>query len=63
MDAKSSTLEITPAQLKLAMKMINEYISDQDIHDMIDEADRTHVGKLNFVDFERIMKKTGLWSQ
>lgn len=41
--------------------MVNEYISDQDIHDMIDEADRGNTGKVSYQDFERIMKKTGLW--
>jgi EF-hand domain pair len=53
--------EITPVQLKRAMKLINEFISEQDIHDMIDEADRSRSGKVSFIDFERMMRKTGLW--
>lgn len=53
--------EITSSHLKKAMKMVNELMSDQDIHDMIDEADRTHAGKVCFEDFERMMRKTGLW--
>jgi len=52
---------IDHAKLKRVAKHLGEKMNDEDIQDMIDEADRDQDGKVSKEEFFRIMKKQGLW--
>jgi len=43
--------------LKHVCQEVNQPMSDQDIRDLIDEADRDHDGRVTADDFYRIMKR------
>jgi len=47
--------------LKRVAKELGENMSDTEIQDMIDEADRSNSGSVSEEDFLRIMSKTNLW--
>ena len=47
--------------LKQVCKDLGERLSEEDLQDMIDEADRDQDGKVSKDEFFRIMKKQGLW--
>lgn len=48
---------ITYRSLKRVVSELGENLSDNDIQEMIDQADRSGQGKINLQDFTRIMKK------
>ncbi|GAB5355350.1 hypothetical protein AAMO2058_000198200 [Amorphochlora amoebiformis] len=52
---------ITLDNLRRVAKEIGENMSDKELQEMIDEADRTNDGKVNEDEFLRIMKKTSLY--
>merc|ERR1719478_1646635 len=52
---------IDHAKLKRVAKHLGEKMNDDDIQDMIDEADRSGTGRVSKDDFFRLMKKQGLW--
>jgi len=53
--------KITFRKLKRVAKDLGEELTDQELQDMIDEADRDGDGEVNEEEFLRMMKKTGLW--
>merc|ERR1711872_740356 len=55
------TGNITFANLKRVAKELGENLTDEELQEMIDEADRTGNGEVNQDDFLRIMKKTSLY--
>merc|ERR1719483_1035166 len=55
------TGNITFANLKRVAKELGENLSDEELQEMIDEADRIGDGEVNQDDFLRIMKKTSLY--
>ncbi|XP_065159911.1 uncharacterized protein [Atheta coriaria] len=52
---------ITFAKLKRVATELGENITDDELQEMIDEADRDNDGKVTQEDFLRIMKKTSLY--
>ena len=54
--------KITHESIKKVAKELGEKMTDEEIADLIAEADRDGDGKLNEEDFFRIMRKTGLFS-
>lgn len=50
---------ITFKQLKKVCSELGEGLTDNEIQEMIDEADRDQDGKINFEEFYRVMKKRG----
>eukprot|EP00204_Picochlorum_oklahomense_P004026 CAMPEP_0118799594 /NCGR_PEP_ID=MMETSP1161-20130426/1763_1 /TAXON_ID=249345 /ORGANISM="Picochlorum oklahomensis, Strain CCMP2329" /LENGTH=188 /DNA_ID=CAMNT_0006727315 /DNA_START=44 /DNA_END=610 /DNA_ORIENTATION=- len=55
------TGKITFKNLKRVAKELGESISDEELQEMIDEADRDGDGEVNEEEFFRIMKKSGLF--
>lgn len=55
------TGKITFKNLKRVAKELGENISDEEIQEMIDEADRDGDGEINQEEFIRIMRKTNLF--
>ena len=55
------TGKITFKNLKRVAKELGETISDEELQEMIDEADRDGDGEVNEEEFFRIMKKSGLF--
>ena len=56
--------KITFKNLKRVAKELGENMTDEEIQEMIDEADRDGDGAINEEEFMRIMKKTNLfWSE
>ncbi|KAF7459144.1 centrin [Cryptosporidium felis] len=55
------TGKITFKNLKRVAKELGENITDEEIQEMIDEADRDGDGEINQEEFIRIMKKTNLF--
>ncbi len=53
-----STGKITFKNLKRVAKELGENLTDEELQEMIDEADRDGDGEINEDDFLRIMKKT-----
>ena len=49
------------AKLKRVAKELGESMTDEELQEMIDEADRDGDGVINLDDFMRIMKKTNLF--
>merc|ERR1712137_1456720 len=47
--------------LKRVAKELGERLTDEELQEMIDEADRDGDGKVNNEEFQRIMKKTNLF--
>lgn len=58
-DDDSGTINF--AKLKRVAKELGESMSDDELQEMIDEADRDGDGVINLDDFMRIMKKTNLF--
>jgi Ca2+-binding EF-hand superfamily protein len=58
-DDDSGTINF--AKLKRVSKELGENMSDDELQEMIDEADRDGDGVINLDDFMRIMKKTNLF--
>lgn len=52
---------ISFADLQRVAKELGENVSDRELQEMIDEADRSGTGKVNENDFLRIMSKADLW--
>jgi centrin-1 len=50
---------ITFKQLKKVCNELGEGLTDEEIQEMIDEADRDQDGKINMEEFYRVMKKRG----
>ena len=50
---------ITFRNLKRVVTELNEGLSDDEMMEMIDEADRNNDGKIDFEEFFRVMKKRG----
>ena len=55
------TGKISFRNLKRVAKELGENMSDEEIQEMIDEADRDGDGEINMDEFMRIMKKTNLF--
>ena len=58
---EDETGKITFKNLKRVAKELGENMSDDEIQEMIDEADRSGNGEISEEDFVRIMKKTNLF--
>ncbi|GBG24086.1 Caltractin [Hondaea fermentalgiana] len=56
---EESTGKITFRNLKRVAQELGEDLSDEELQEMIDEADRTGEGAINQEDFYRVMKKRG----
>ena len=55
------TGHITLRNLKRVAKELGENMTDEELQEMIDEADRDGDGEVNEEEFFRIMKKTSLF--
>ena len=55
------TGKITFRNLKRVAKELGENMTDEELQEMIDEADRDGDGEINEEEFLRIMKKTSLY--
>jgi centrin-1 len=55
------TGKITFKNLKRVAKELGENITDEELQEMIDEADRDGDGEVSEEEFFRIMKKSGLF--
>merc|ERR1712063_243158 len=55
------TGKITFKNLKRVAKELGENMTDEELQEMIDEADRDGDGEVNNDEFQRIMKKTNLF--
>lgn len=55
------TGKISFKNLKRVSKELGEDLTDEELQEMIDEADRDNDGEINEVEFLRIMKKTSLY--
>ena len=55
------TGKITFRNLKRVAKELGENMTDEELQEMIDEADRDGDGEINEEEFLRIMKKTNLF--
>ena len=55
------TGRITFKNLKRVAKDLGENMTDEELQEMIDEADREGSGEVSLEDFMRIMKKTNLF--
>ncbi|KAI8325960.1 EF-hand [Martensiomyces pterosporus] len=53
--------EITFDDLKRVSAHLGEHIPDDELKEMINIADMDGTGKVNFADFMRVMRKTGLF--
>ena len=58
---KSSSGKISFKNLKRVAKELGERMTDEELQEMIDEADRDGDGEVNEEEFLRIMKKTNLF--
>ena len=56
-----STGKISFKNLKRVAKELGENLTDEELQEMIDEADRDGDGEINEAEFLRIMKKTSLY--
>merc|ERR550519_842041 len=55
------TGKITFANIKRVAKELGENLTDEELQEMIDEADKNGDGEVNQDEFLRIMKKTSLY--
>mmetsp|Transcript_3851 Transcript_3851/g.5092 ORF Transcript_3851/g.5092 Transcript_3851/m.5092 type:complete len:117 (+) Transcript_3851:101-451(+) len=55
------TGKITFKNLKRVAKELGETMTDDELQEMIDEADRDGDGEISQDEFLRVMKKTNLW--
>ena len=55
------TGKISFKNLKRVAKELGENLTDEELQEMIDEADRDNDGEINEQEFLRIMKKTNLY--
>merc|ERR1719240_2309166 len=53
--------KVTFKNLKREAKELGERLTDEELQEMIDEADRDGDGEVNNDEFQRIMKKTNLF--
>lgn len=53
--------KISFKNLKRVARELGENLTDEELHEMIDEADRDGDGEINQEEFLRIMKKTSLY--
>lgn len=53
--------KITFANLKAVAERLSENVSDEELHEMIKEADTDRDGAVNAAEFVRIMKKAEVW--
>ncbi len=53
--------KISFRNLKRVAKELGENMTDEELHEMIEEADRDGDGEINEEEFLRIMKKTSAW--
>lgn len=58
---KDNTGKISYSNLKAVAQELGEQISDEELREMIQEADRDHDGQVNRDEFLQIMKKTCLY--
>ncbi|KAJ1498203.1 hypothetical protein HMI55_005068 [Coelomomyces lativittatus] len=56
-----NTGKISFKNLKRVAKELGEHLTDEELQEMIDEADRDGDGEINEDEFLRIMKKTNLY--
>lgn len=56
-----NTGKISFKNLKRVAKELGENLTDEELQEMIDEADRDGDGEINEAEFLRIMKKTSLY--
>merc|ERR1719465_317054 len=56
-----NTGKVTFENLKRVAKELGERLTDEELQEMIDEADRDGDGEVNNEEFQRIMKKTNLF--
>ena len=54
--------KISFRNLKRVAKELGENMTDEELHEMIEEADRDGDGEINEEEFLRIMKKTSAWA-
>lgn len=58
---EDNTGKISLKNLKRVARELGETMTDDELQEMIDEADRDGDGEINEEDFIRIMKKTNLF--
>jgi Ca2+-binding EF-hand superfamily protein len=46
------------ADLRRVSRTIGEFLTEADVHEMFVEGDRINQGKMSYLDFERVMKRT-----
>ncbi|KAJ3123870.1 Cellulase/esterase CelE [Irineochytrium annulatum] len=52
----------TMQQLREIVELVGEEFTDEELREMMEEADRDGDGDVKEDDFVRVMKKTGIWA-